>query len=198
MIRRVIGSITGSPEMFIETNTLIFDFTLAKQPSRLNLAQFPEISSRAWINMSSRRRKILAQYSSQIQIRPNPIHQCLCDLNLTFADSDSCLLNATSCFSHYLSLWFHHYGTCLVTHRLLCTHRPATGRFWSSKPPESPPSSHSSMLLFSLFQHRRKRWHTLSSALCLCRKFFPLKHHVEKPFVPFFLHSKPKSLQGRP
>lgn len=43
MISIVIGSITGSPEMFIEMNPLIFDFTLAEQPGRLNLAQFPEI-----------------------------------------------------------------------------------------------------------------------------------------------------------
>lgn len=43
MIRIVIGSIIGSPEMFIEMNILIFDFTLAEQPGRLNLAPFPEI-----------------------------------------------------------------------------------------------------------------------------------------------------------
>ena len=43
MISIVIGSIIGSPEMFIEMNTLIFDFTLAEKPGRLNLAQFPEI-----------------------------------------------------------------------------------------------------------------------------------------------------------
>lgn len=43
MISIVIGSITGSTEMFIEMNTFIFYFTLADQPGRLNLAQFPEI-----------------------------------------------------------------------------------------------------------------------------------------------------------
>jgi len=43
MISIVTESIIGSPELFIEMNTLIFDFTLAEQPGRLNLAQFPEI-----------------------------------------------------------------------------------------------------------------------------------------------------------
>lgn len=38
MISIVIRSIIGSSEMFIEMHTLIFDFTLAEQPGRLNLA----------------------------------------------------------------------------------------------------------------------------------------------------------------
>lgn len=99
MISIVIGSIIGCSEMFIEMNTLIFDFALAEQPGRLNLECFQKYSpyvhvlisvseDRSWLLLCPLHQLDLAQFIISLLINST----CFC--------CDSCSVNIAFCFSY--------------------------------------------------------------------------------------------------
>lgn len=97
MISIVIGSIIGCSEMFIEMNTLIFDFALAEEPGRLNLECFQKYSPYMHVLTS-----VPEDFFSLCPLHQLDLAQFIISLviNSTCFCCDSCSVNIAFCFSY--------------------------------------------------------------------------------------------------